>query len=85
MKYRKKPVVVNAWQFDGTMQSAESIVTLDDSMEILSSVDGEVFIIIDTLEGRMTGNPGDLIIRGVKGEFYPCKPDVFSETYELAE
>jgi hypothetical protein len=47
--------------------------------------DGEVFIIIDTLEGRMTANPNDWIIRGVKGEIYPCKPDIFAATYEAAD
>lgn len=42
-------------------------------------------ISIDTLEGRIVARPGDWIIRGVKGEFYPCKPDVFAETYEVIE
>lgn len=42
-------------------------------------------ILIDTLEGQMRADPGDWIIRGVKGEFYPCKPDIFAATYELAE
>jgi hypothetical protein len=41
-------------------------------------------ILIDTLEGQMKANPGDWIIRGVKGEFYPCKPDIFEATYEVS-
>lgn len=43
---------------------------------------GEIELCIDTLEGVMYAAPGDYIIRGVKGEFYPCKPDIFEETYE---
>ncbi|WP_333816903.1 hypothetical protein [Tabrizicola sp.] len=42
-------------------------------------------ILIDTLKGQMRADPGDWIIRGVKGEFYPCKPDIFDATYEAAE
>ena len=57
MKYRKKPVVIEA----------------------VRSVDGEV---IHTLEGDMRADPGDWIITGVKGERYPCKPDIFEATYE---
>jgi len=41
--------------------------------------------VIETLEGKMTASPGDWVIRGVKGEYYPCKPDIFEKTYELAE
>ncbi len=83
-KFRKKPVEIEAWRFSGGMKSASDITQLDSSMEILSGEDGEVFIIINTLEGRMTANPGDWIIKGVKGEFYPCKPDIFAATYDLA-
>jgi hypothetical protein len=43
---------------------------------------GGNFLHIETLEGTMTASPGDFIIRGVQGEFYPCKPDIFAETYE---
>jgi len=59
MKYRKKPVVIDAEQWKGP---------------------GSWFV--DTLEGRMEGKPGDWIITGVKGERYPCKPDIFEATYE---
>ena len=83
-KYRKKSVVVEAWQFDGSMSSAENIAALDDRMSVLSSTEEppEVYIIINTLEGRMTANPNDWIIRGVAGELYPCKPDIFAATYD---
>lgn len=56
-KYRKKPLVIDAYQTD-------------------------VRIEIETLEGTMVGEPGDWIITGVKGERYPCKPDIFAATYE---
>lgn len=57
MKYRKKPVVVEAYQIDKEMD-------------------------IGTLEGTMKASPGDWIIKGVHGEIYPCKPDIFEKTYE---
>ena len=57
MKFRKKPVVVDAYQTDEP-------------------------VAISTLEGIMLANPGDWIITGVKGELYPCKPDIFAATYE---
>ena len=59
-KYRKKPVVIEAYQTDTEMDIA-------------------------TLEGTMHASPGDYIIRGVNGEFYPCKPDIFVKTYEAVE
>lgn len=46
---------------------------------------GPLVLIIDTLEGQMTANPGDWIITGVNGEEYPCKPDIFEKTYEKVE
>ena len=81
-KYRKKPVVIEAVQFRGGRESAE---------EILKFAPGSVWhynhdsMSIETLEGCMSANPGDWIIRGIKGEFYPCKPDIFDATYELVE
>lgn len=82
-KYRKKPVVVEAKQwFPG-----QDIEGLDvDPPEIAQYRPlGEPMAFIDTLEGRMTVSIGDWIITGVKGEHYPCKPDIFAATYELAE
>lgn len=60
MKYRKKPIVIEAYQ---TSERVE----------------------IETLEGVMVANPGDWIITGVKGERYPCRDDIFQETYELVD
>jgi hypothetical protein len=77
MKYRKKPVVIEAIQFNGENQ--------DDVAEFMGEMIRTNFfpdILIETLEGTMKANIGDYIIKGVKGEFYPCKPDIFEMTYE---
>ena len=76
MKFRKKPVVIEAIQWAG-----DNFGELTDFMHDCYSVDGKK-IIISTYEGNMTANVGDWIIRGIKGEFYPCKPDIFEATYE---
>tara|TARA_S200002703_G_scaffold20234_1_gene16501 strand:+ start:450 stop:707 length:258 start_codon:yes stop_codon:yes gene_type:complete len=84
MKFRKKPVVIEAIQI-----SADNI---DEVGEFFGNPrterpfgwHGDHWSII-TLEGVMDGNIGDWVIKGVKGEFYPCKPDIFTETYEPIE
>lgn len=81
-KYRKKPVVIDAWLFDGSWSSAEPIVNQYAGAAWSDYGKGE--LAIETLEGTMRAFPGDYIIRGVKGEFYPCKPDIFAATYDLA-
>lgn len=80
MKFRKKPVVIEAVQitdstFDAPHPNPEHIpgVTYDPLQRC---------VFINTLEGCMRGNIGDWIIRGIKGELYPCKPDIFDATYE---
>lgn len=75
--FRKKPVVIGAIQYDGT--NAGEIETATGAGTLYAR-DGDMFI--HTLEGEMRASPGDWIIRGVKGELYPCKPDIFAETYE---
>lgn len=76
MKYRKKPIVVEATQWFDFL----------DHPEVKKKWDcGEPIYYIDTLEGPMYVSSGDYIITGVKGEHYPCKPDVFELTYEVAE
>lgn len=76
MKFRKKPVVIDAVQwFPGTPVDGVREVESGDSIT-------EVVGRIDTLEGVMTAMPGDWIITGVQGERYPCKPSVFAATYE---
>lgn len=86
MKYRKKPVVIEAFQFDGTLKTANEIQEWAGAHKVWVRPDGEFAqIIVPTLEGKMRANPGDWIIRGVKGEFYPCKPDIFEATHEPAD
>ena len=80
MKYRKRPVVIEATQFDGTIESVESLMIPEVSQDL-----GSKTLQIPTLEGVMTASPGDFIIKGVNGEFYPCKPDIFEKTYEKVE
>lgn len=78
MKYRKKPVVVEAEVFDPEVQP---LPFRDDGVCCLEN--GTWFI--QTLEGPLRLTPGDYVVKGVKGEFYPCKPDIFEATYEPVE
>lgn len=94
--YTKKPVTVEAMRWDGTLESAMAIVEWgtpetipgDSPMRVLHTEYEEtnevtdIRLRIDTLEGTMEVAVGDYVIRGVKGEFYPCKPDIFAETYD---
>jgi len=80
-KYRKKPVVIEAVQW---VRGNEEKVKAFMNMELVTEYQGEL-LVIETLEGTMRANQGDYIIKGVKGEFYPCKPDIFEQTYELVE
>lgn len=77
-QYRKKPVVIEAWRNDGSMMP-DWVANACNGGERIKGA-GSLFIA--TLEGVMEARPGDWIIRGVKGELYPCKPDIFEATYE---
>lgn len=77
--FRKKPVVIEAVQFRAGEQAGELAADVV-AGRVRYPEDGTM--LIDTLEGVMTAQPGDWIIRGVKGELYPCKPDIFAATYE---
>ncbi|KEI16842.1 hypothetical protein Z959_08360 [Clostridium novyi B str. ATCC 27606] len=77
-KYRKKPVVIEAIKTELGMCTKKIEEFVD--KEYLQIVKGNAFI--KTLEGSMEVTPGDYIIKGVNGEFYPCKPDIFEKTYE---
>ena len=81
-KYRKKPVEIEAiqWVSDNIEQVYEMLGVGDNL--IISTDEDEVKHFINTLEGKMEMSWGDYIIKGVKGEFYPCKPDIFELTYE---
>ena len=84
-RYRKKPVVIEAMQFNGAYDSIELERWVGDAFVWDNPQGGKVRPFIVTLEGDMAVNPGDWIIKGVKGEFYPVKPDIFDATYELVE
>ena len=77
-KYVKRPIIIEAIQFDG--YNAEEIKAFCGNDCTIGFLDK---VMIHTLEGSMTANIGDYIIKGIKGEFYPCKPDIFEETYIL--
>ncbi|MGL5316986.1 MAG: hypothetical protein ACRC92_27250 [Peptostreptococcaceae bacterium] len=77
--YRKKPVEIQAVEYNGS--NAEEIKEFcGDSFE--NVMPGSLKITIKTLEGNITADIGDYIIKGIAGEFYPCKPDIFLKTYE---
>ncbi len=83
MKFRKKPVVIEAVQWDGTntIQIEEFINKgLRKQMDCWNNK--VVSLIIPTLEGEHIASINDWIIRGVKGEFYPCNPEIFEQTYD---
>lgn len=87
MKFVKKPVIVDAIKFIGKQEPILEFIK--DSNEIIGfEVDSEgnnIAVIISTLEGEMKANINDWIIKGVSGEIYPCRPDIFSKTYEPVE
>jgi hypothetical protein len=94
-KYRKKPVVIEAIQWVG-VNLVECIRFMNQSINLNDRMESDKFddyreivrkkgLQIYTLEGTMTASEGDYIIKGVNGEFYPCKPDVFKKTYEFVE
>ena len=80
MRYRKKPVEIEAVRWTG--ENLEEIKGFAKGSLVRR---GPVGITIDTLEGRMRADKGDYIIKGIAGEFYPCKPDIFKATYEEVE
>ena len=89
MKYRKRPVVIEAFQFDGDFMDSNGNYYVPEWVEkafqqgVLYFEGADLFV--RTLEGIHAASCGDYIIKGVKGELYPCKPDVFEMTYERAE
>jgi hypothetical protein len=82
MKFRKKPVVIEAVQYTG--ENGFECVKFGDGF-IGGTVERDGGLTIDTLEGKMHASRWDWIIKGVKGEFYACKPDIFAATYEAVE
>jgi hypothetical protein len=96
-KFRKKPVVIEAmqWTGDNTSEVIDWVLAMGNRVArwhgaIYGTADvagllSPQYIVIDTLEGTMRADVGDWIIRGVQGEHYPCKPDIFEATYEAVE
>lgn len=83
MKYRKKPVVIEARQLHLPNTPEELASWCGGKVCGVGAVGEKVWIEIETLEGVMKACYGDFIIQGVQGEFYPCKPDIFEATYDL--
>ena len=98
-KYKKKPVVIEAIQWDGKnlvdvsaflynktrKEALKEINSSDISCKIWDDYESIIIregLTIDTLKGKMKADIGDYIIKGINGEFYPCKPDIFAKTYE---
>lgn len=84
MKYRKKPVIIEAIQFE---DNSDRIIEIHefmggDTIRVNYEDKNNPYLKIETLEGIMKASVGDYIIKGVNGEFYPCKPDIFEKTYE---
>ena len=92
MKFRKKPVVIEATQWNGTKESYDEIIEFITGKQFWLK-DGSLYnadnlnqpIIIHTMEGDMTASVGDWIIRGIQGEFYPCNSMIFEATYESCQ
>lgn len=92
MKYRKKPVIIEAIQWTGlNLEEIREFVgeslqynILDTAWEVGKGVP-HVYMQICTLEGNHECTKGDFIIKGINGEFYPCKPDIFEKTYNIVE
>ncbi len=89
-RFRKRPVIIEAMHHDGTSKSADAIREWTNNALLDHWIGGRgnrgmTAFRIETLEGTMTAEPGDWIIKGVQGEFYPCKPDIFEQTYEKVE
>ena len=88
MKFRKKPVEIEAMLYDGTLATCAPVHKWLGYEHTYFDNEGDACdagIEIETLEGVMLANPGDWIIKGVQGEFYPCREDIFRQTYEAVE
>lgn len=83
MKYKKKPVEIEAMQWDGTIEGGNEIIDWSDGS--VKWYPATHRLVIYTLEGQMNVASRDWVIRGVKGEYYPCKPDIFDATYERTD
>jgi hypothetical protein len=80
-KFRKKPVIIEAVQWKGNIEDIHVFMSPDKPIYMSQYKNADEILGIETPEGTMIANMNDWIIKGVKGEFYPCKPDIFEETY----
>jgi hypothetical protein len=91
MKYRSKPIVVEAFQWTGDAGQTEDPMWIVKAMNAgkvairRRQIGGNLYMNIETQTGKAQASPGDWIIKGADGEIHPCKPEVFAATYELAE
>ncbi|MEA4922184.1 MAG: hypothetical protein VB031_02315 [Eubacteriaceae bacterium] len=87
MKYRKKPVVIEAWKFtrESYYKELAKYHTKDVIYDLWIGDNDTAYCYVHTLEGQMLATEGDYIIKGVQGEIYPCKPDIFEATYEAVD
>ena len=88
MKYRKKPVVIEAFKFDGYFigfvgEPYAPLWAFEGLHTGVLIIESQGDLYVNTLEGKMLVSIGDYIIKGIQGELYPCKPDIFEATYEL--
>lgn len=93
--YRKKPIVIDAFKWTGDINQEEDPEWIIEALSkpqdrnpgwaIIGTGEKGLCMIISTLEGEHIANQGDYIVRGVKGEIYPCKPDIFEMSYEKVE
>ena len=85
-KYKKKPVVIEAWLWDELHNTLKKIGCGYMAHTGRTDRPGEcTSLSIETFEGSMRVRKGDYIIKGIEGEFYPCKPEIFHKTYDLVE
>lgn len=94
MKFRKKPIVIEAFKYEGDLMNSDgsycvpdwAVKAYDSGILFVDAINGEeppYDLFINTLEGRMLVNVGDYVIQGINGELYPCKPDIFEKTYDI--
>lgn len=83
-KYRKKPVVIEAMPFYDNIEQIEALSSFINNQDVVISYKqpNNPKLLLETLEGTMEASIGDYIIKGVQGEYYPCKPDIFKQTYD---
>lgn len=93
MKYRKKPVIIEAFQYNGNLKNSKgewyipdwAMAAFENGTMYYDLCLGSIALFVNTLEGRYIISVGDYVIKGVQGELYPCKPDIFEATYEIVE